>query len=168
MRWGWQDTCFFSFSFKSNCSYWNQIGANRPKSPGLRSGESRGQSRIIRRLVVFKTFVWLGKPGEPLWGHPPLPYKLRGMPAGASTELNAQDCWPVTPAQPLCESPCNLGEGTTDLCGSHSSSSSFLLGGFLGLPALILHKLDLIQTIPKINSWLKFVFFLKLLKLIIW
>lgn len=46
------------------------------------------------------------------------------MPAGAKAEPNKRAHWPVTPDQPLRRSPCNPGEGTTDLWGSHSSSSS--------------------------------------------
>lgn len=97
--------------------------------PGSGTGELRGDKRIRGRLVVFKTSVWSGKPGEALWGHPLLLYKLRTVPAGARAAPNERACWPVTPAQPFCRSPCNPGEGTTDLWGSHSSSSSSKAAG---------------------------------------
>lgn len=51
-------------------------------------GEARGGKGIRRRLVVFKTCVWPGKPGEALWGHPLPLYKLRAVPAGARAEPN--------------------------------------------------------------------------------
>lgn len=122
-------------------------------------GSQGGGEGIRRRLVVFKTCVWPGKPGEALWGHPLPLYKLRAVPAGARAEPNEWAYWPVTQDQSLCRSPCNPGEGTADLWGSHSSSSSCKAAGDSWLSSTILHKLDLTQTIPKINSWfmLKFV-----------
>lgn len=46
----------------------------------------KGRHGIRGRLVVFKTCVWPGKPGEALWGHPLPLYKLRAVPAGARAE----------------------------------------------------------------------------------
>lgn len=97
------------------CSLWVRL-----QGPGCGTGESKGDKGIRGRLVVFKNYVWSGKPGEALWGHPLPLYKLRAVPAGAREELNERAYWPVTPAQPLCRSPYNPGEGTADLSGSHS------------------------------------------------
>jgi len=58
--------------------------------PGFGTGESRGDKGIRGRLVVFKNYVWSGKPGEALWGHPLPLYKLRAVPAGAREEPNEQ------------------------------------------------------------------------------
>lgn len=49
-------------------------------------GGVKGRHGIRGRLVVFKTSVWPGKPGEALWGHPLPLYKLRAVPAGARAE----------------------------------------------------------------------------------
>lgn len=121
--------------------------------PGLEMGEWRGNKGIRGRLVVFKACVWPGKPGGALWGHPLLLYKLRAVPAGARAEPNERARRPLTPAQSWRRSPCNPGEGTADLWGSHSSSSSSEAAGDSGVsqhPSR--HKLDLKQTSPKINS----------------